>query len=218
MSVRHGPVAVADYLLCKYVLVPMGYGRPEPTELIERRYRAGEYAFMDTLPELGRYAVIAGYVSQLFDAPTILDLGCGHGRLLQVLRTAPFRRYLGVDISVEAVEQARSSAPANARFEVARIEDWTAPERFDVVIFNESLYYMRRPLETFLRYLDVVSTDGVLIVSIYRRRWARIWKLLERHCHVLDATAVRNRQRQVWDIKVLRPHGPARLQGTTAPP
>jgi trans-aconitate methyltransferase len=204
-------MAIADYLLCKYVLVPMGYGRPESTEYIEQRYREGEYAFMDTLPELGRYAVIAGYVSQIFDAPTILDLGCGHGRLLQVLRTVPFRSYLGVDISTEAVRRARANAPANARFEVASIEDWIAPQRFDAIIFNESLYYMHHPLETFLRFLDAVNDDGAVIVSIYRRRWARVWKLLEKYCRVLDATAVRNRKRQVWDIKVLQARTPARV-------
>src|SRR5207249_1056043 len=76
--------------------------------------------------------------------------------------------YLGIDLSSEAVEKAKSRGIKNARFKVADFEQWTPEENFDVVIFNESLSYARRPVDVLVRYAGLLDEDGFLIVSLCR--------------------------------------------------
>ena len=145
-------------------------------------------------------------------------MGCGHARLLKFLGTVPFKSYLGVDISPEAIKQARVRAHPNARFEVGNIEEWDARgERFDVIVFNESLYYALRPVQTLQRYVDAQTEGGVLIVSIYRHKNRELlWRKLDKHFVTLDSTTVKNGKGMVWDVKVLQARALTRAPSTAA--
>lgn len=188
--------------------VPMSrsdYGRPLPAERWDRQYREGALDFLDSIDELAHYAVIAGYVQVLFEAPAVLDIGCGHGRLVQLLAPLGFRRYVGIDLSREAIARARRTGPANARFHVADFDQWRPTGRFSVIVFCESLNYAKHPAAALLRYAHALEPGGAIIVSLYRHpNHPRIWRNVERHFRVVDATTVRNRKGQRWDIRVLR--------------
>src|SRR4051794_906826 len=84
-------------------LVWRGHGRPLPADAWDRQYRLGQWNHLNSLDELDRYAVIAGYIRFFFEQAEILDVGCGHGGLLRVLQPECFKQYLGIDISHEAV-------------------------------------------------------------------------------------------------------------------
>lgn len=186
-------------------MTPSDYGRPLPAETWERQYREGALDFLDSIEELAHYAVIAGYVQVLFETPSILDVGCGHGRLVSLLGPIGFRRYVGIDLSREAVARARRSGPANARFHVADFDQWRPTGRFTVIVFCESLNYAQHPAGALRRYARSLEPGGAIIVSLYHHpNHPRIWRNLERHFRVVDATTVRNRKGQRWDIKVLR--------------
>jgi 2-polyprenyl-3-methyl-5-hydroxy-6-metoxy-1,4-benzoquinol methylase len=181
------------------------HGRPIPQETWNQQYRAGALEGLGSISECAHYQVIVGYVRALRAASAILDVGCGPGHLAEVL--APFggKRYLGIDLSGEAIGRGRRRAPAWMRFQVADLDEWTPPGRFSVIIFCESLNYALHPLATLLRYAQVLEPDGALIVSLYRHRnHRRIWRNAERYFETASATSLTNHRGQTWDVRVLR--------------
>lgn len=77
------------------------------------------------------------------DGATVLEIGCGDGRLTFVLaRTA--RRVVGIDPDADAIalarRQARTDGNPNVRFRVAPAQrPGVGRERFDTAIFSWSL-------------------------------------------------------------------------------
>jgi len=64
-------------------------------------------------------------------ARTALDLGCGYGRVSRCFTDQGYR-YLGVDVSPDAIQHAKEHNPA-AEFQVGDLSKWTTDRRFDVV-------------------------------------------------------------------------------------
>ena len=182
-----------------------GMGRRYPTERWEREYRAGRWRRLDAPSELPHYLLVLGYAQQFHRAPAVLDVGCGHGRLFELLRRFPHSRYVGLDVSAEAVRQASRMASERAEFIVADFEEYVPPGRFDVIVFNESLYYTPQPSETLQRYAAALTSNGVIIVSMCHNWWqAPIWTVIERRFRVLHAAEVTNERRQRWHVRVLQ--------------
>ncbi|MEA2706816.1 MAG: hypothetical protein QOH22_1604 [Gemmatimonadaceae bacterium] len=189
-----------------------GRGLPEPRALWEEQYGAGVWDYLDSASEIAHYMVIVGYVQHFCANPAILDVGCGHGRLFELLHRYPFKSYLGVDLSATAIQRAQSAATGDARFEWVNFEDFIPPDRYDVIVFNESIYYSPRPEEVLRRYMKALTADGVMIVSMCRNRWqGSIWTALESVAEIVHSTAVTNEQDLTWHVRVLRPH-----RGTTS--
>ncbi|HSB82436.1 MAG TPA: class I SAM-dependent methyltransferase [Candidatus Methylomirabilis sp.] len=182
------------------------YGRAIPREVWDRQYRQGAWESLDSIHESGHYMVIAGYIHHLFVSPTVLDVGCGPGRLGGLVKALACKSYLGIDLSPEAIKQARRRTTTHARFRVADLNQWNPSGRFSAIVFCESLNYAARPASTLVRYARALEPEGVLIVSLCRHRnHGRIWKNVAREFTILDVTTVTNRKQQTWDIKVLRP-------------
>lgn len=195
---------------CRAAITPTDHGRPVLREAWDRQYRDGAFEFLDSIDELAHYVIIAGYVRTLFTRPAILDVGCGHGRLVEVLEGFPFKHYHGIDVSSEAIRRGTRRATRKTTFDVADFDAWNPPQRFDVIVFCESLNYARHPASTLLRYARALERNGALIVSLFRYRkpggiGRRTWKNIEAHFGIVDSTTVTNHKGQTWDIKVLRP-------------
>ncbi len=183
---------------------------------------ASDYADrLGSINEVTHHMVILGYLAYAAREPMVLDVGCGHGRLLQLLADFGFAKYVGVDWSGQAVEQARSLSIPNTLFEVADMDHWNTNERFDAVVLNESLYYSAvDPREMFERAIGWLTEDGVLIVSMFRGLGSRyMWSRIQSAavdqlaaCAVKDGTTGK-----VWDVKALRPR-PANLTSRTGGP
>lgn len=151
--------------------------------------------------------VALGYLSFGVSHPSVLDVGCGHGRLLQLLEPLGFKEYVGVDYSAEAIRRAESLSIANTRFEVADFEAWDTLARFDVVMLHECLYYARDPRRVLERALAWLTSDGVLVLSMFSNPHAtRIWTTLENvPVSCLGWTTVTDRYTgNVWDVKALQ--------------
>lgn len=74
---------------------------------------------------------------------SVLDVGCGTGRLFELLRAQGYRGdYLGIDLAPSAIKLARQRFP-DARFEVRDVLAESLPQRFDYAmlsgIFNNRL-------------------------------------------------------------------------------
>lgn len=182
-----------------------GAGRPAPKAHFEKQYRNGEWERLDSLEEMAPCLMVAGYVRHLFASPRVLDVGCGHGRLRKLLSSCELESYVGIDLSSEAIEQARGARLEKAAFEVADFERWSPTQEFDAIVFLDSLYYARDPLSVLRRYSTALGADGKFVISMYRySNNPLIARRLARHFEIIDQTLVRRGAHQ-WDIQVLRP-------------
>ena len=106
-------------------------------------------------------------------ATSLLDLGCAGGTLAVNL-APPFKSYHGVDISDVAVAKATGYLSANLRpslsyeLTVSQIQDFKSAKQFDVIVFNEVLYYL--PIEqlpqVIRQYTAMLAPEGLIVVSL----------------------------------------------------
>jgi SAM-dependent methyltransferase len=196
-----------------------GRGRPIPGAFLDAQYRAGYWKHLDEISELAPCMIIAGYVHHLFESPLVLDVGCGHGRMARLLAHFPLEGYTGIDLSPAAIAQARALGINRARFATADFEKWTPPEQYDVILFQDSLYYATDPVRQLRRYAGALTEHGVFVVSMFRYSNNRIiWRRIDRSFQTVAATRVRNRKGK-WDVRVLRlRHAPSRDEPAASPP
>jgi trans-aconitate 2-methyltransferase len=84
---------------------------------------------------------------ELAGAETVLDLGCGDGKVTaEIAALIPEGHVLGVDSSVAMVDLARRSFPPatnpNLTFEIADARSLSFRERFDIVFSNAVLHWV----------------------------------------------------------------------------
>jgi 2-polyprenyl-6-hydroxyphenyl methylase/3-demethylubiquinone-9 3-methyltransferase len=96
-----------------------------------------------------------------------LDVGCGHGLLLALLRRRdPGRILRGMDISSRKIEQARRAILPGIDFEAGDIRDM-APDSVDSISVVDVLYLLPTPQKLlFLRAChDALRRDGKLMIK-----------------------------------------------------
>lgn len=176
-----------------------------PRETWDAEYASGSWDYLQSLGELAHYAIIVGYCRYFKTAPAILDVGCGTGTLQKVL--CPFyARYVGVDLSDEAIARAGNAGDATTSFVRADASTFVAPGEFDVVIFNECLSYFEQPLPIVRRYEACLGPDGVFIASNVIRRRTRVARAMIASTYVpLDKVTVSNGAGVRWEIQAIRP-------------
>jgi 2-polyprenyl-3-methyl-5-hydroxy-6-metoxy-1,4-benzoquinol methylase len=177
----------------------------------ESHYASGKWDYLGQLPEISRYSVLVGYVCHLQTGGTVLDIGCGQGVLLSRLPSSAFSKYVGIDLSESAVASARKVQNGGRSFVVTDCETYTPTESFDVIVFNEVLYYLRDPLAVVARYSRALNEGGVLLVSMCSaaRGAAAILKRLRAEYSVIDATRVtRSETGLSWDCVAFHPKSP----------
>jgi 2-polyprenyl-3-methyl-5-hydroxy-6-metoxy-1,4-benzoquinol methylase len=188
------------------VLAPRGYGKPIEKEEWERQYDVGGWNHLGSLDELAHYMAIIGYIRSSSANPNVVDVGCGHGRLLELL--APhFATYLGIDIASNAIARAKQLSIPNTRFEVASFEDWTPTTQADVLVFNESLSYAGQPSQVLSRYLSALAPNGNVVISFldYGNHSA-VWKKINHIVRFVSETHIRNDKGQEWDVRLCKPN------------
>lgn len=196
----------AHRLRRKFLLAPAGYGRPISKNTLDHEYTSGSWAHFRELPELARQSVIVGAVTSLYPNPSILDLGCGSGRLAQLFTTHPFRRYVGLDISTEGLRLARELNLARCEFLEGDFESWRPAEKFDVIMFSECIGYARDPGALTATFAEHLAPGGMIVISHFRfGHWQAHWRRVERNLEVFDRTTVTNVKKQTWDVGLLRP-------------
>ena len=184
------------------------YKRPDLTASDwQKEYESDAWKFLGSVNELARYSLIAGYCRYYRLGGSVLEIGCGEGLLATHVTSAAESSYLGVDISAAAIDAARAQNWARTRFEVGAAETWAAPlnERFDVLVFNESLYYLDTPAEQVERHSRALGPEGLVVVSMQEMVTGhRIWSMLRAGYETLDAVRVQH-GRIAWHVRVLQP-------------
>lgn len=182
------------------------------SEKLDAEYAAGKWEYLGGLEELARFSVVAGYCRFLKPGGAILELGCGEGLLLERLEERSFSRYVGVDVSAEAIRRAVNRSGGVGSFFSADAATYAPAGPFDLVVFNEVLEYFDDPLATVARYELALASDALLVVSMFdgldTARARHIWKRLGKRYAVVDRTRVTSAAELSWTIKVLRPAHP----------
>jgi 2-polyprenyl-3-methyl-5-hydroxy-6-metoxy-1,4-benzoquinol methylase len=97
---------------------------------------------LENASEMGRHGVIAEIINRTVSKGSILDAGCGTGILSELIDLQRFQ-YLGIDISEVALSLANEKRKKqNVTFQLSSIENFDPQYHFDVIIFNEVLYYL----------------------------------------------------------------------------
>jgi 2-polyprenyl-3-methyl-5-hydroxy-6-metoxy-1,4-benzoquinol methylase len=179
-------------------------------EKMDSDYAHGKWDYLRGLGELGRFSILVGYCHFLKPGGRILEIGCGEGILQERLDPARYSRYVGVDVSAEAIQ--RAAGNEKTTFVCADATVWQPTEEektFDLIVFNECLEYFDDPLAVVRRYEPALAPGGTFLVSMFTgvetARTVRIWRWLEAVYTVEDATRVTNKAGLSWILKVLKP-------------
>lgn len=172
----------------------------------DEEYAAGAWSYMRGREQRARYSIVAGQIHARGPQVSVLDVGCGEGLLEHNL--VAYGRYLGVDLSGEAIRRARAEARTGARFAVGDASSFEPEGHFEVVVFNEVLYYLPDPLHALRHYRRCVREGGDFVVSLYdySPRAAAISRLLASSYRVRDKVTTRT-ERSSWTCLVLDPAG-----------
>jgi trans-aconitate methyltransferase len=201
---------ILHHLRRRFIDAPRGFGHPVPAAAFDEEFRSGHWQLLDSPDEQARYATLAALIrGHAVRRPRLLDAGCGSGRLAGCFAPDELASYHGVDLSPEAIRQARDSARPGCTFEQGDLETWTTSTRYDVIVINEVVGYFHDPAATLARLGAFLGSNGVLAVSLYR--WGNapaIWRRIERSFQTRRATAITNAGGdKTWDIRILLPAG-----------
>lgn len=130
----------------------------------------------------------------------VLDVGCGNGGLARFIAALPNVSYCGIDISETAISAARRENPEGQFC----LSDAGAPSEglgmFDIVIFNEVLYYVGP--HVLARYKCHVVSGGAVVISMVRFWRTRfLWRRVRKIVSIERFSTVRAENR-IWDIAV----------------
>lgn len=131
------------------------------------------------------------------DRIRVLDIGCGNGGLARLI--AHSVDYTGIDVAPSAIASAREVAPEGTFI----IGDATHPPQdlgvFDVLVFNEVLYYMN-PSMLLPRYKGYGNSHARVYVSVVRfwRSWF-LWRRIALQLRLTERAVVSDATHR-WDI------------------
>ena len=174
------------------------------------QYDKGLWDGLENLNELARFSVLAGYVQFLKpNNPSILEIGCGEGVLAQRIGRHHYGSFLGTDVADAAIERAISRfGDKQTQFEAVDMNDFTTDKQFDLIIFNEAIYYLNPLVDRLMgQYAPMLKPDGLLIISMNTGRHAdgeTKWQQIEKVFSVVDSASVET-AKNGWKIKVLQP-------------
>jgi SAM-dependent methyltransferase len=103
-----------------------------------------------------------GVVEKLERGAKVADVGCGHGSSTIIMAEAfPNSEFIGFDFHEGSVEEARLHARgvANARFEVARAQDYPGGD-FDLVTVFDALHDMGDPVGAARHMAETLAPGG----------------------------------------------------------
>lgn len=124
---------------------------------------------------------------------SILDLPCGHGRVMRHLRAAfPAAQITGCDINQSGLEFCAKTFGATAVHSKKRIQEVSIPSRFDLVWCGSLLTHLEEPFwGQFLSFFfEHLNEDGVLLFTTHGRLSAK-WIREKTHTYGLDPKELR---------------------------
>ena len=161
---------------------------------------------MHDIEQFPRYALISALCDKLHPAAKVLDIGCGEGILFSWLHLC--KQYVGIDLSHIAIEKAitRYGLNQRGRFICSSAESYcnSSDERFDIIVFNEVLYYFRDVVEVISSYDRHLTDTGYFLASVSSfepKTWNVVKEFLG-HRFVMEVNVEERTVNKTWNIAV----------------
>jgi trans-aconitate methyltransferase len=156
-------------------------------------YKSGRWDYLDSDHSREMVRVVEKYANK----GRILDMGCGPGILVSLLNPGSFEYYRGIDASSEAIALAQKRAGEKIGFEIGDIQSYECEDNFDLIVFEESLYYVPFFRYQLLnRYAKWLRPGGVFIVTVADpRRYAQMIRMIRGKFRVLEDRSFQNSKR-----------------------
>lgn len=197
-------------ILVKSYFAPKGVVGPHMSQQQwDEEFANSKWAYLSKANQREHYDCIIDMYNQHGNNGSMLDIGCGVGLLYRYfMDTSALKddQYFGIDISTVAINEAKETCKSN-NFSVVDYETHHINKKFDVVIFNETLYYFNHAGKTLQKCIDEnLTKQGVIIISMCdHERHDLIWELISKKYTVIDTRKSANEEGISWTIKVLRP-------------
>lgn len=102
----------------------------------------------------------------------VLDIGCGHGF---ITRDLPGERILGVDISFNAIEQAKLYQSSRLNFAQSSVFDIfnKTKQKYDLIVITGVLYpqYIGKAYNLIYSIIDRLMLDDGILLSCHINQW-----------------------------------------------
>jgi len=137
----------------------------------DAEWKAGQWGYMDKVAVERSKVAVMGVLGQMYASHlngSVLDVGCGEGSLADFLTPEQRSKYVGVDLSREAVQVARRKRPA-LRFVHAAAHHFKPRLEalpFSLIFFADMLYYVEHE-EVLKQYEDYLDKGGIVVISIF---------------------------------------------------
>ena len=160
----------------------------------DQYYASGRWDYLDSDHSAEMVKVVEKYANK----GRILDMGCGPGILASLLDADSFAYYRGVDASTEAIAKAEKRRSEKIQFEVGDIQTYSCSDSFDLIVFEESLYYVPFSRYQLLRECaQKLCPGGVFIVTVADpRRFSRMIKKIRKGFDVLEDVCFQDSRRR----------------------
>ena len=117
--------------------------------------------------------LVPGLTDRLARGITVLDAGCGRGRIVNRLAELfPASRFVGMDLSGEAIGVARDEASArglrNVEFtatDLTHFDETADPESFDFVTTFDAVHDQSKPLNVLKGIYKTLRRDGIYLMQ-----------------------------------------------------
>jgi SAM-dependent methyltransferase len=117
--------------------------------------------------------LVPGLTGRLEDGIRVLDVGCGRGKALNLMaRTFPNSRFIGYDLSEEAIAFARQEAAEhrsqNFKFvarDLSNFDETAEPAAFDFVTTFDATHDQAKPLAVLRGIHRTLAPDGVYLAQ-----------------------------------------------------
>lgn len=181
----------------------------EPGEW-DKEFSSGRWNCLDDNPaERARHAIIGMYCQKYFPGGNILDVGCGEGTLVDFLSDRQKKKYLGIDISSEAIKIGKRKR-RGMDFQCVEAESFETKRKFDVIVFNEVLYYLD-DAEIFAKFTNFLKKGNIVILSLYRMKSERHDKPILKNSRkffdfgeAIEVSGDAGGQNVTWRVEVLK--------------
>ena len=134
----------------------------------DKQYAQGAWEVLKSPLEEKRFESVRSFIYKYATGGSILEVGCGEGLLQAGMDKQRYATFTGIDISTVAIARTADLQDTQNTYLVADMETWQpAGEGFDIIIFNESLYYASAPIQLMSRYFLFLKPGGAIILSVY---------------------------------------------------
>ena len=124
------------------------------------------------LPALTEHILplVPGLIERLEEGIDVLDVGCGSGRALNLMaRTFPNSRFVGYDLSEEAIGRARAEAQengtTNVRFEAKDVATLDEEARYALITTFDAVHDQAKPAAVLRGIAKALKEDGVYLMQ-----------------------------------------------------